>query len=169
MFSLFNLFSKLNFLKDYTQISKYIFIGNKYISQNKNFFQNNNIKVVVNCSKNIDFLNLNKKIYKYRIYLDDDLAIHTIALMSLYMKKLIPIINNHINKKHKILIHCKAGMQRSTSFVAALLMYRYNIQKNFAMKTIKHKRSCAFFPLPNFNLSLHLYQDYLINKSISEN
>lgn len=84
--------------------------------------------------------------------------------MSLYMKKLIPIINNHINNKQKILIHCRAGIQRSAAVVAALLMYRYNIEKNFAMNIVRHKRYCAFLPLPNFNLSLHLYQNYLENK-----
>lgn len=89
--------------------------------------------------------------------------------MSLYMKKLIPIINNHINNKQKILIHCRAGMQRSAAVVAALLMYRYNIEKNFAMNIVRYKRSCAFLPLPNFNLSLHLYQNYLQNKNLSEN
>ena len=162
--AIINLLKKLNY-KDYSKINEYIYLGNIYSSQNLNFIKENNITVIVNCSKNINFINY-KNVFKYRVNLDDDLSYNSICLMCFYMRDLIPIINEHINKKHKILIHCRAGMQRSAAFLAALLMYRYKFSKSEAVKIIKNKRFIAFLPQPNFNLSLDLYEKYIISLGV---
>ena len=79
-----------------------------------------------------------------------------------YLKKLIPLINNHLLKKDTILIHCRAGMQRSATFLAALLMYNLKLPKNKTINLIRKKRNISFLPYANFNLSLTEYENYLI-------
>ena len=82
-----------------------------------------------------------------------------------YLKKLIPIVNNHLLKKDTILIHCRAGMQRSATFLAALLMYNLKLSKNKTINLIRKKRRMAFLPYANFNLVIHEYENYLIKNS----
>lgn len=156
-----NFFKSINLYTDYTKYNKYIYLGNIYAAQNNDFLKKNDISVIVNCSKDIEFSKLSSIQYKYRININDNTSIQSIQYMSLYMKYLIPIINDHINKKKKVLIHCRAGMQRSAAFLAALFMYRYNINKVMSMYFINKKRIFAFFPLSNFSLSLDIYENYL--------
>jgi len=78
-----------------------------------------------------------------------------------YLKKLSPILNEHLEKNDNILIHCRCGMQRSATIMAGLLMYRYRITKWQAIKIIKSHRFIAFIPAPNFNLSLDIYERFL--------
>lgn len=160
------IFNLLNIL-GYSHVSKinnYIYLGNINISQNKSFLEKNSIDVVVNCSKDIPFLsNITKN---YRIAVDDNLSHSSIIIMFRYIKKLIPIINKHLLKKETILIHCRAGMQRSATFLAALLMYNLKLSKNKTINLIRKKRKIAFLPYANFNLVLDEYENYLLKKNL---
>jgi len=156
IFDILNLFG-------YSHVSKInnnIYLGNINISQNEGFIKQHNIKVIVNCSKDIPFSSKNTK--NYRISVDDNLSHSSIIIMFRYLKKLIPLINNHLLKKDTILIHCRAGMQRSATFLAALLMYNLKLPKNKTINLIRKKRNISFLPYANFNLSLTEYENYLI-------
>ena len=163
MFFILNSLKKYNIYNDYSKITDNIFLGNKYAAFDLKFLEENEIKVIVNCSKNIDFIESDYYI-KHRIPVNDDLSNVSINIMSIYMKDLIPIINKYINKNYKIFIHCRAGMQRSAAFLCALLIYRYKMNKIYAMQYIKNKRSCAFLPFCNFGLSIDIYENYLNQK-----
>ena len=156
----YNIIKKLGY-KSYNKINENLYIGDYLSALDSKFLEDNKINVVVNCSKNLDFTNIN--IIKYRVFLNDDMQYSTVMLMVNYLKKLSPILNRHIEKGEKILIHCRCGMQRSATILAALLMYRYKITKWQAIKIIKSKRFIAFLPAPNFNLSLDIYEKYLGN------
>ena len=112
MFFILNSLKKYNIYNNYSKITDNIFLGNKYAAFDRKFLEENEIKVIVNCSKNIDFIESDYYI-KHRIPVNDDLSNVSINIMSIYMKDLIPIINKYINKNYKIFIHCRAGMQRS--------------------------------------------------------
>ena len=152
----------LNFIgyNHYAKINKQIFLGDIYSSKNINFINENGINVIINCSKNLDF-EKNFNGFKYRVAVNDDFSYSSIVSMIFYFRELIPIINNHLDKGDIILIHCRAGMQRSASFLSALLMYRYKISKYQSMKIVRNKRYITFLPGPNFGLSLDIYQKYL--------
>lgn len=154
----YNIIQKLGY-KSYNKINDNLFIGDYLCALDKNFLENNNINIVVNCSKNLEFSDQN--IHKYRVNLHDDMQYSTIMLMVNYLKNLSPILNNHVEKNDKILVHCRCGMQRSATILAGLLMYRYKITKWQAIKIIKSHRFVAFLPAPNFNLALDIYEKYL--------
>lgn len=138
-----------------------IYLGDERCSQDQSFMKQENIKVVVNCSRHLDFYIQDG--YKYRIPVDDNFSYASIQIMYTYIIKLVPIINNHVDKGEAILIHCRAGIQRSATFLTALFMYRYNLSKKKAMEFVKYKRPITFLPGSNFGLSLDLYEEYLLH------
>ena len=109
------------------KIVENIFIGDEKCSQNLAFIKQENINVVVNCSRDLDFFIENG--HTYRIPVDDNFSHASIRIMYNYIIKLVPIINNHLDKGDVLLIHCRAGIQRSATFLTALLMYRNNLSK----------------------------------------
>lgn len=147
--------------KSGSKITDNLFISDKHAALDKTFLNNNNIDVIVNCSKNIPFIK-NYDVQKFRIPLNDDCVVDTICKMTLYLKDIIPQLNLLLENNKKILIHCRCGMQRSATVLVSLIMYRYRIRLEEAYKIIKNKRMITFFPFPNFQLSLDMYEKYLI-------
>jgi len=154
----YNIIQKLGY-KSYNKINDNLYIGDYLSALDTTFFKTNKINVVVNCSKNLKFTDLN--VVKYRVFLNDDMQYASVMFMVDYLKKLSPILNEHLEKNDNILIHCRCGMQRSATIMAGLLMYRYRITKWQAIKIIKSHRFIAFIPAPNFNLSLDIYERFL--------
>lgn len=127
---------------------------------NVEYLKQHNVSIVVNCSKTIPFAKFPVR-KRYRIPLHDDCVVDTICNMTLFLKRLIPKLNTHLDQNETILVHCQCGMQRSATVMAALLMYRYKITHLEAYKIIKNKRFVTFLPFPNFQLSLDMYEQYL--------
>jgi hypothetical protein len=95
------------------------------------FLKKNNIDVIINCTPDIPFYNeifdekdisQLKKMETFRISVYDSLLEKDILLMEQYFKYVLPfMVKKYIDEKKKILIHCRAGAQRSAIVVAAFL------------------------------------------------
>ena len=81
-----------------------------------------------------------------------------------YLITLVPELNKHIEKNDKILIHCRAGMQRSATIVAGIMINKHQMSAYNAIKFIQDKRKIAFRPFPHFNLALNFYEKYMLQK-----
>ena len=68
------------------------------------------------------------------------------------------------NAGHPMLIHCHAGMQRSTSACAFFLMVLTGRPLIQVMHLIKHKRPIAFEPSPNFASALRGFETLVRNE-----
>jgi dual specificity protein phosphatase-like protein len=106
------------------QIIKNIWIGNQAASQSKQFMKNNNIDVIINCTKHIPFVDL--PLIKLRVPINDPgvnapLDQEDVSLMLNYLPRVTKFINNHYKNDQNIFIHCHAGMQRSAAICAAFL------------------------------------------------
>lgn len=62
--------------------------------------------------------------------------------ISQYFDEAHAFINRHITEGHGVLVHCAAGISRSTTLVAAYLMKSYKWSAYDALKLIKEKRPC---------------------------
>ena len=126
-----------------------LWVGNYQSAYDTQFLKSNNISVIVNCTKDIPFLD-EFSFSCYRVPVDDSL---------LYKK------NNR-----NVLIHCYAGIQRSAivavSFIC-LLKLNQNVNKtknqiaNESISLVIQKRPQAFFGgrYINFQKSFENYFD----------
>tara|TARA_Y100000385_G_C12614420_1_gene434335 strand:- start:9 stop:506 length:498 start_codon:yes stop_codon:yes gene_type:complete len=145
-------------VNNHDKITDNILLGN-YKSTSRDNIKNSGIDVVINCSPNLPFNN--KLLHNYRIAVNDDLTNKANLDLFENIINILPIIHNHVKQNHKILIHCKAGMQRSAAVTAAYLMKYHDLSIEEAKKFIQEKRPIAFFMGSNFNLCLLLFQKHL--------
>lgn len=126
-----------------------LWLGNLQSSQDPNFLKQNRITVIVNCTKDLPFLQL-PGVYKYRVPVDDNLQEKEIISMVGWIEKIIPLINEHYQKGRSILIHCYAGMQRSAIIMLSYLYKYHTNNAGEALYLIKTNRPIAFTPYMNF-------------------
>ena len=115
------------------------------------------IKAVFNCSKQIPFHPAVP--YQYRIPVDDNLQPAEIQNMEAWAPEIAFKILREHKKGHPVLIHCHAGMQRSTTACAFFLMVLTGLPLIRVMMMIKQKRPIAFQPSPNFAPALRGFED----------
>lgn len=130
----------------HSKIAPYIYLGNYKAAKDPNFIKKNNIKAVLNCSKDIPhYHSKNENIEYMRIPIDDSLLKKDIDKLYCFFPAAIQFIKKHVQiQKQNILIHCYAGRQRSAACVAAYLMHTKNMNPLDACKLIVNKRKEAF-------------------------
>ena len=123
-----------------------IWIGNHRSSMDGDFLQKERINVVFNCTRDHPFFNYTS--IRYR------LDVHDRASDLLRMRKKIDwasyMLNRHMQKGDRILIHCHAGLQRSATLLAyTLIRYKQMTMKD-AVSLIRSRRPMAFPPMFTF-------------------
>lgn len=139
-------------------IVKNLWIGSEGDSQDPQFMAENDIAFVVNCSRNIEFLNV-PGIEYYRIPIDDANDENEVLLSHLPI--VVRAIDSVLARGKGVLVHCRAGMSRSASTVAAYLMYKYNVSAKNAISAIKNRKKETFWPVPVFANALSKYEKQL--------
>lgn len=145
-------------LDKYSKIMSKIYLGNYQAAKDADFFKDNKIKAVLNCTKDIPNHFATKKDIEYmRIPIDDSLKEIDIKKLYEFFPAIVEFIHKHAClQKQNIFIHCYAGRQRSAGSVAAYLMAKHNMTPGEACKFIMDKRPEAF----HFGLSLN-FEDSL--------
>jgi protein tyrosine phosphatase len=170
-----------------TNNNAHLWLGNRKAALDFNLLKDNNITVIINCTKEIPFIhklhnNTNKpfKLETIRIPIYD--SDHESDNNELY-KSLEDLMNfldiKFINEKRNILIHCAAGVSRSASVAAAYIFYtiKYN-DKGYSKKNISDcqlmhnviayivkRRPCTFYygSKLNFKNALQKYFNITFN------
>ena len=139
-------------------------IPNIWISDIKNahdisFIKSHNIKIIINCSENLKFPNI-QNIKQIRIPVSDSQTNKDIDNMNYYLPEICEtiykIVNHPYNTETKILIFCFSGRQRSPTIIAAFFIKYLNINLYQAIKIIQSKLPIAFTPQINFYESLSI-------------
>ena len=140
------------------QITNNIWLGNFIESSNEQFMINNNIKVIINCSKDLPFFFSQIEVpYRYRIPVNDDKQSDSLYAMYLYLPKITSIIKKHVDNNDNIYIHCHAGMQRSACVVSGYLMSSLNMNFDETYNYLKARRPIVYTPQVKFKKSLDNY------------
>lgn len=143
-----------------SEIIPNLWLGNIIISKNKAFYDEHDIKIVINCSKDIPFYcNYTKNI---RIPVDDNLKKEEIDRLYKYLDVTSDYINKQLLKNIPILVHCYAGKQRSASIISAYLMKYASMSLKDSILSIQSKRKQAFEPGINFKQALLKFEKSII-------
>lgn len=133
-----------------------LWLGNKISAVDESFLIKNNIKLVVNVSKDLEFTKLN--IEKIRLSIHDNRSLESDLGMINNFNVLYQKIDYHLVKGNGVLIHCRAGMQRSATLVALYMMKKQKMNFVEVKKIIRSKRSIVFYPKTNFISSISFYE-----------
>ena len=155
-----NILCKYKIINNQNEIINNLWLGNYKSSIDLDFLQKNHIDLIINLSKTLDFLD-NDKIFKFRIPIHDNLSNESNIGMIKYFDEAYELIDSYLKNNKGVLVHCKAGAQRSATLIALYLMKKNNIKSFLAKEYIQNKRCVAFFPMTNFQPVL----DYFDNKN----
>lgn len=132
-----------------------LWLGNFKASKDDDFFRQNNITVIFNCTKDLPFsVNIQ---YKYRVPLDDNLEANEIRNLALWAAEVALKIGRHLKAGDHVFVHCMAGMQRSAACVAIFLIMYNRMTVEDAIQYIKARRPIAFHGQANFLPSIQSF------------
>lgn len=142
--------------EDADEIISGVWISRWQPAHNADWLRKHKITAVFNCTKNIEFHPTVP--YQYRIPVDDNLQPAEITNMTEWAPEIAFKILREFNAGHPLLIHCHAGMQRSTTACAFFLLVLTGRPLIQVMQLIRDRRKIAFKPTPNFASSLRDFE-----------
>jgi dual specificity MAP kinase phosphatase len=137
-----------------------IWLGNKSSALDRNFLNSNNIKLVINCTTDINISEWYEtdNINYIRLPIHDWNSESNNNILKAEIMNIIKTMNIYKKNNENILVHCFAGMQRSATVIACYLMYYYDFRPEDAILYIRNKRNIAFQPYPTFNSFIFDYK-----------
>lgn len=128
-------------------------------SQDEAWLRAHGIVAVFNCTKDFPFSPIIP--HPYRVPVDDSRQPVDIRAMEEWAPEIAYKIMAEYRAGNPILIHCAAGMQRSTTACAFFLMVLTGEPLVQVMRLIKTQRPIAFESQPNFAVSLREFENLL--------
>lgn len=144
------------------QIIPNLWIGSEGDSSNQSFFQRHTIRLVVNATANIP-IRAPADVQSYRIPVDD--APDENEAMLRHLPTVVLVIDEVLSHDHGVLVHCRAGMQRSAAVVAGYLMWKLGLTADEAFEFINKKKAETFWPVPTFETALRAWEAMLRKKA----
>ena len=125
----------------YTEVLSGLWIGDIDMIYNKNFLEDNQIKVIINCTYEHPFSEVTKDIQNIRIPLPNNIY-NCIDILRQNKDKILEFINSQLEFNH-ILICCQDGTCISPFIVSLYLIHYGNIQKSEVRKMIQSKNQAV--------------------------
>ena len=135
-----------------------LYIGNIYTALNREILTKNNIDVIINCSTDIPFIELDSIKMTYRFPIEDDLSDQHVDNMAQNIGKYVDIIRKHIKNNNNVYVHCRAGIQRSPSVIIGYLIKYNDMDLAQAISYLRSVRNGVFRPENHFYKSLKSYE-----------
>jgi hypothetical protein len=130
------------------QVLDRVWIGSIETAQREHFMRDNGIGLIINCTRHVPSPFLHD-IPTYRIPIDDA------SEWTPLFRKHILIVTDHIHRvltttDASILVHCHAGVSRSSTVVAAYLVRYQGFSPENAIAYIQSMKPETFRPYPVF-------------------
>ena len=139
-----NIFNFITNNNDLIYICPNLYLGNINVCKNLDLLKKYNIECIINCTKDIDFHEYFDDKTKYRLDIDDSKDLNNINDFKSKIMNTIYFIDNQINKKCNVLVHCYWGLMRSTCVISCYMIYKYNMEVNCAIEFIRQKKKYEF-------------------------
>lgn len=112
------------------------------------------VVLVVNCTKDLETLGVKT----IRIPVDDHGEIDDTIAMNNHIDNAIEFINATLQQGITVVVHCRAGRQRSATVIAAYLIRYHGYSLENVIEFMKSKKREVFFPQVNFMETLKLIE-----------
>jgi len=142
-------------MQNANEIIPRVWLGNRFAAWDGTWLKANNIGAVFNCSKDLVFHD--SVTNRYRVPVDDNLQPEEINNMTRWSVEIAYKVLREYKEGKNILIHCAAGMQRSTAVMTIFLITLTGEKAPVLMSHIRRKRPIAFVPQANFRKSIEYY------------
>ena len=143
-------------MENANEIIPNLWLGNRNAPKETDNLIKNNIKLIINCSKDIIYP-IDPNIHVIRLSIHDMNSAESNDILANKINYLTYIINVYLNNNIGVLVHCYAGVQRSATVVLCYLLKYKNMSLDMAKAIMKEKRSIVFFPYPTFNTFINNY------------
>jgi len=134
------------------QIVQGLWIGSERDAADPAFLNKHNIRLII---KATDRVPQYSNIKMMRVPVDD--SPNSAAMMAIYIPISTIAINDMLRHGQHVLVHCRAGMNRSATVVAGYLMFNKGMTASQAMAYIKQRKPECFTPM-NFKNSLNAWE-----------
>jgi len=132
-----------------TELISGLWVGDSNDALNKNFYEDNLIDIVINCTIEKPFINL-PDVKKVRLPISSNITPERdIILLQKNMNKIIDYIYNNSTKN--IFIHCYNGLNISPLFIAIYIIKYGDISKDLIHDILRSKNQNICL---DYNLSL---------------
>jgi Dual specificity phosphatase, catalytic domain len=111
---------------------------------------------IINATKDLPMLST----FGTRLPVNDDRQPESIQTMKIYLPRIIEDIDSKRSAGINVLVHCRAGQQRSAAIIAAYLMKTKHMSADDAITYVKSKKPDAFLTGVNFYDSFSNYYSY---------
>jgi hypothetical protein len=147
----------INIIDKYNKIIDNLYIGNYQSAIDQNFIKNNNIKLIINCTKTYNYP-VTSDINLLRLNITDFNSPENNIIIASNIDKILEIISIYLESNEGVLVHCHMGQQRSAMLVACYLMKYKKMTLNKSIELIKSNRKLAFLPDATFIDFLKYYE-----------
>jgi len=151
--------NKVANIDNYNLIIPNLYLGNIQAASDIDFFKNNKIEAIVNCTENEPFHQYFEDKLKYRLSVTDSKDPDNISKFKKEIVDAVNFIDNAIDSNKPVFVHCYWGLMRSATVVAAYLMKKYKMELNDAINIVKEQRPLALLSVYNFNEILENMND----------
>lgn len=145
------------------QIIKNLWIGSEGDSSSDAFFKKHDILLVVNATANIPFA-AGPEVQTIRVPVHDDPDENETMLK--HLPVVVLAMDDVLDHGHGVLVHCRAGMQRSAGVVAGYLMWKRGLTTDQALEFINAKKPETFWPRATFETALRAWEQALRRNGI---
>ena len=135
-----------------------LWVGSQGDSENPKFMRSRRVGLVVNASRNIP-MSFGQTIQSYRIPVDDDPSMNDTMLR--HWPLVVPQIDDVLASGKAVLVHCRAGMQRSAATAAAYVMWKCGLTAQRAMAYLQSRKAETFYPVATFERALQAWEKRL--------
>jgi len=133
-----------------------LWLGSRLAPVNQKLIKDNNIKLIINCTKDIDYY-VDPNVQTIRLAINDLNTDESNQILRERIDSLTYLIDLYLKNNMGVLVHCYAGVQRSATVVLCYLIKYKHLQLQMAKTIMKDKRSIVFFPYPTFDNFINQY------------
>lgn len=146
--------------EDIVQIMPNLYLGTINAAHNIEVLKKHNVRSIVNCTNNEDFLQYFENKSKYRLDIEDNKEESNMLLFTDKILDAVRFIDNQISLGKNVLVHCYWGLMRSPTVIGAYLIMKYHMNTEDVIKFIQEKKCMTFSNIYNFKSILLEFEKY---------